>query len=56
MHTVITKPIVGPMTLQWQGFWSLERISSCLKHKGTDIRTFRIGSKRWEVAQSRTSW
>lgn len=23
MPTVIRKPMVGPMTLQWQGFWSL---------------------------------
>lgn len=28
--TVTTKPIVGPITLQWQGFWSLLHISKSL--------------------------
>jgi hypothetical protein len=26
--TVTTKPIVGPMILQWQGFWSLFHLAA----------------------------
>jgi hypothetical protein len=40
MPTVTTNPMVGPTTLQWQGFWSLSHFSNYLANVGkTSVRS-----------------